>query len=168
MNTLSTHLINMMFFTTFLILTGGAKALYVAWYGRETAMWSRLVATQRLRYSLIVFSCLISAGFSYGLLARYGWNSYHAGIQEWKSSGSLIGTIVGYSMWYAIFSPVMGLLAAIHVYRQPSQMAKRVRGGWVSTQDVRSRTSTQIIYRKYAFANERVLDGAFVPVGVRP
>lgn len=142
-----TRLVDLMFGATLLIAVVGLKTFYAAWICQEKSIISNGVFTQRQRYTFLSLATTICWGPPIYLVIRFGWTDFRAGISEWLSVG-VIGPLVAVLMWFGLFSPVLTLVSFIHIYRHPSQMAYRVRGGWIRTIDVRQRVSPKPIYNK--------------------
>jgi hypothetical protein len=135
-----------MFFATFLIATGGSKAMLVGWAVQESDPMSRLQPSQRMRYFYLAIGGAICFGSVAYIIALYGWSMFVRGTEQWFGL-PLIGWVVGVCVWFGLFSPLLIALTARHIYRHPAAMAKRVRGGWVATRDVRKGTKPLPVYR---------------------
>lgn len=129
---------NLTFLVAFLGATG-LKAYDVAVSVRETVAISRLVMTQRKRYTYLVLGQLLLGSALFGALVRYGWSATWQSLHEWWSI-PVIGWVVVIMNVIAMVSPLLTLVGAIYIYRRPAELAKRVwrkNGGYVFTKDVR-------------------------------
>lgn len=165
MSTLPRSLTDSLFMAAFLICTGGLKALYVAWVVDESDAMFRNQPTQRTRYFILSLSTLINFGSVIFILYTNGWSQFTAGIGDYWDVPP-IGWLIGLAVWFGLFSPLLTLLTARHIYLYPSPMAKRVRGGWIATRDTRAGLQQMPIYKveKFRTAGGQLLK-RYVPTG---
>jgi len=140
------HLTDLMFFATLLIATGGSKAMLLGWVAQESEPMSTYQPSQRQRYFFLGLSAVFCFGSVAYIIALYGWSMFVRGTAQWFGL-PLIGWVVGACVWFGLFSPILIAFTALHIYRHPAAMAKRVRGGWVATRDVRKGVKHPAIYR---------------------
>lgn len=134
-----------MFIIAFLAFTGAFKATYAGWIVRETSPFSRLVATQRRRYTFLALGQSILTACAAWLLSLGSISDIIAGTKEWFALG-VIGWIIGSGVVLVAVSPLISALALISIYRHPAAMAyKRFRRNeYCTTQSRRAGTRTYV------------------------
>jgi len=152
------------FMAVFLIATGGLRAFYSAWFIKKSDPMFKMEPTQSMRYFTLFFGTMISFGTVAFIIQRNSWELFVDGISEWWSIPP-IGWIAGACLWFGVISPLFAMLCALHIYRHPSDMAKRVRGGWVATRDIRLHKRPLTVYKREELVAGGTLIKRFVPSG---
>jgi hypothetical protein len=148
-----------MFIVAFFAFTGALKAIYAGWTVRETSPFFRLVATQRRRYTFLVFGQGILTACAVWLLSLGSIGDIVAGMKEWFALGA-IGWVISSGVVLVAASPFISALALISIYRHPAAMAyKRFgRNEYCTTQSRRAgaRTFVQATTRITSDGPQRV------------
>lgn len=114
------------------------KAYHAAWFVRKMEEISRLTITQRKRYGWIAIGQLMAGIFPVACLIMFGPTTYLNAIAEfWGVSPR--ATIISAANVIALTTPLLTVLTAISVYRNPAELAHAVQGvkSYVRTDDAR-------------------------------
>lgn len=135
----SRQITDALFIVAFLAITGALKAIYAAWTVRMTMPLSRLVATQRRRYTFLALGQSILIACAVWLLSLGSVNDIVGGVKEWLAIG-IIGWVVAVGAGLVAVSPILSAMALVHIYTRPALMAyKRFgRNEYRTTRSVRT------------------------------
>lgn len=128
------HVTDLIFMLSFVTYTGALKAVYAAVVVRDTDPFSKLIATQRWRYTALGVGQVVMAAPALALLAIATPDEIKSGMQSWWSVGDVIGYLCALSVVIAFTSPILTLFAAAAIYWWPAAMAMKVgRGRYIPT-----------------------------------
>ena len=141
----------------------GLRAFYGAWFTRETDARFIKVMTQRKRYFFTLLATVICFVPVMALIHAFGWTTFATAAHSWTNGsdgnfGRAIDGLISFSLYFGLLSPIWGLITAAHVYRKPSLMARKVRDGYISTNDARRKSDHSL--RVYRAESIRLMDAS--------
>ncbi|MBI3984295.1 hypothetical protein HY346_03270 [Candidatus Microgenomates bacterium] len=114
-----------------MFMTGVGKAFHVAWFARDL--------TQRSRYRWALLALAGSVTALAWLLGRFGLTATIDALRLIREATSPFGWAITVMFWAALLSPAVAALVAIHIFRKPSKLAKRLgQNRYLRTADVRA------------------------------
>lgn len=125
-------------FGTALLTVFMLKPYYAAWNVQETVPIASFEATQRMRYTILLFAQSVLLFLAIWMLA-YGPEAVWVNMNLWTEGTGPFGYLVWAMVAFTLTSPLMTLLTFSHIYRRPSRLAYRVQKGiYYLTADVRA------------------------------
>lgn len=127
-----------LYVVTMVIFVVTLPGLWTMWYCRDTIPRSRLVITQRRRYTWSLAGQTAASAAVLWPILQFGAPSTFMALDAWRQLPP-IGWVVYGAYWLGIVSPGLTVLVMISIYRHPAQAARRVRGGYVLTEHARQK-----------------------------